>query len=145
MARPPTLKEFGKRLRRFIRTEEVFGLLKEGDWGAGGCWTLAEALEEYLGPPARLMVISEGRPGEDGEELYVPVSHVVVQYADIYIDHNGAQTEKELFASLFEEGYESPELVEFTAGMRDLAGRSDVACDPWAKRELLKHLRKRFG
>jgi hypothetical protein len=142
--KPRTLKEFGKELRKLINSAPVFTLLKEGDWGAGGCWTLAEALSEYLGPPAEVMVVSERREG--GEDINVPVSHVVVKYADLYIDYNGAQTEKQLLKSLEKEGYAYPELNDFSEDLKEHAyGQWGMKCDPRAKKELLKHLRRRFG
>lgn len=138
---PQNLKAFGKELRKLINSPEVFALLEDGDWGAGGCWTLAEALAEYLGPPAEVMVVSESR-----EEHDVPVSHVVVQYDDVYIDYNGAQTERELFRNLEKEDYEYPELNEFIPTLREYAASEwGVSCDNRAKRELLKHLRTTFG
>jgi hypothetical protein len=142
MATPKTLRQFGKELRKLINSPKVFSLLEAGDWGAGGCWTLAEALVEYLGPPARIMVISE-RCGQEGD-VYVPVSHFIVQYGDIYIDYNGAQTELELFRNLEKEDYSCPGLNEFGPELGEFA-REHIFCNREAKRELLKHLRKRFG
>lgn len=146
MKHPKTLKEFGKELRKLINSQKVFGLLKEGDWGAGGCWTLAEALVEYMGPPAEIRVVSERREDEDGGDIDVPVSHVVVKYDDVYIDYNGAQTENQLFRNLEKDGYEYPELAEFTPTLQEYAESEwGVTCDVWAKDELLKRLRRAFG
>jgi hypothetical protein len=52
-----TLKTLGRALRKFINTDEVISLLAEGDWGAGGCWILAETLKRWFREPARLMAI----------------------------------------------------------------------------------------
>lgn len=146
MKKPRTLKEFGKELRKLINSDEVFALLKEGDWGAGGCWTLAEALAEYLGPPAEVMVVSERREGGGGEDIDVPVSHVVVKYEDLFIDYNGAQTEKQLIRNLEKEGYDYPELNDFSEDLMEYASSEwGVTCDTLVKKELLKHLRRRFG
>jgi hypothetical protein len=146
MKKPRTLKEFGKELRKLINSGQVFALLKEGDWGAGGCWTLGEALAEYLGPPAEILVVSERREGGGGGDIDVPVSHVVVKYADLYIDYNGAQTEKQLLKSLEKEGYDYPELNDFSEDLKEYAhGQWGMKCDLGVKKELLKHLRRRFG
>lgn len=146
MKQPTTLKQFGKELRKLLNSAQVFSLLQDGDWGAGGCWTLAEALAEYLGSPAEIWVISEQRESQKGEIIDVPVSHVLVRYDDVFIDYNGAQTEEELFRNLKKEGYEYPQLADFTAELREYAESEwGVACDVLAKQELLKHLRQRFG
>lgn len=146
MKKPATLKQFGKELRKLLNSPEVFAILIDGDWGAGGCWTLAEALAGYLGAPAQINVVSERRDAPEGGWIEVPISHFVVRYDDIYIDYNGAQTEKELIRNLEREGYEYPNLHPFTPELREYAeGAWDLSCDLGAKRELLKHLRRRFG
>lgn len=92
-------KTFGHALRRYINSNNVFRLLADGDWGAGGCWTLAEALAEYLGPPAQLITVSEQRMTKDSM-IKVPVSHIVVRFNDLFIDYNGVQTRTELLENL---------------------------------------------
>lgn len=42
------LKQFGKALRKLINSPKVFSLLRDGDWGAGGCWQLASALADFV-------------------------------------------------------------------------------------------------
>lgn len=135
---PGLLVEFGKELRKLLNSKEVFALLSEGDWGAGGCWTLANALMAYFGPPAELVAVSESRPG-------VPVSHVVVKYVDLYVDYNGAQTKTQLMRNLGKEGYKDPELKPMTRKLEKEAARHGIPCDLWASRELLKHLNENFG
>lgn len=141
---PETLKEFGKELRKLLNSGEVFALLHEGDWGASGCWTLAAALEKYLGPPAELWAVSETRPG-DLEDTVIPVSHVVVRYDDIFIDYNGAQTGRQLIRNLERGGYSEPELNRMTKKLAREAAATGIPCDIEAARELVKHLRRRFG
>jgi hypothetical protein len=142
MKRPATLRAFGKELGKLIRSDEVLPLAGEGDWGAGGCWILAQALVDFLGPPAELVAVSERR-FED--EILVPVSHVVVRYGDLYIDDSGTQTEEELIEGLEDEGYEFPELQEWNQESVADAMRGGTPCDPRARKELLKHLQRHFG
>ncbi len=141
---PATLKEFGKELRRFLNSSEPFSLLHEGDWGAGGCWILGQALVEFLGPPARLIAVSEQR-ARDMEDVIIPVSHVAVQYADIYIDYNGAQTEKEFIKNLESEGYEDPEIHRMTKKLGREAIQYGIPCDFTIVKDLISMLRRKFG
>lgn len=83
----PAIRKFGQELREFINSDEVFSILPEGDWGAGGCWILAEALKQFLGPPAELWAVYSS---------VLPVEHVVVKDGDAYFDYNGASTKNEI-------------------------------------------------
>lgn len=142
--RPAPLREFGLELRKLLNSGEVFSLLDEGDWGAGGCWALAAALYEYLGAPAEIYVVSETRPG-DLEDTVIPVSHIVVKYVDLYIDYNGAQTQKELIRNLKKEGYSEPELKRMTRSLAKAAAGHGIPCDVRVVKKLLGHLYQRFG
>lgn len=69
-------------------------MLDDGTWLAGGCWTLAVALQEHFGPSlARFMVILRSPQN--------PVcDHVVVEIcqgdACFYLDGDGVSTREEL-------------------------------------------------
>lgn len=135
---PATLSAFGRRLRKVINRPDVFGILAEGDWGAGGCWILAEALARFLGPPARILAV--GYPGR------VQVDHVVVEYGDVYIDYLGAQTEDELRRNLAKErpGMGVPFLVPFTKRLQRVAEATGIPCDPTDVKRLLSVLHEAF-
>lgn len=142
---PATLKEFGKELREFLNSYGgPLRLLREGDWGAGGCWILAQALVEFLGSPARLVVVSERRP-RDLYDITIPVSHVAVKYDDIYIDYRGARTERQFLNNLEREGYQDPEIHPMTRKIAREAKNAGIPCDLTIARELVEMLRRRFG
>lgn len=142
MTMPRTLKAFGREVRKLINSPDVFEILSDGDWGAGGCWILAEALVRFLGPPARMLAVQY----ED-----MPVSHVVVEYDDVYIDYLGAQTERELYrniaiddASTGRFGGDPPKLVPFTISLQAQARDLEIPCDPHDVKRLLSVLNIRF-
>lgn len=135
------LKKFGKALRRLINSPEVFDLLPEGDWGAGGCWELAAALVEFMGPPAELWAIVTSK--QKGM-----VEHVVVKYDDIYIDYNGAQTIEELYQNISEDPTygSAPKIVKFTKALQQkTVGFGYVPCDPVIVKALRSALYREFG
>lgn len=145
MAMPATFREFGKELRKFLNSYGgPLSLLDEGDWGAGGCWILGRALVEFLGPPARLIVVSERRP-RDMEDLIVPVSHVAVQYDDVYIDYRGVRTEREFIRNLEREGYQDPEIHRMTKKLAREADQAGIPCNITVVRDLVAMLRRKFG
>jgi len=130
------LKRFGRRLRRFINRPDVFEILAEGDWGAGGCWILAEALVQWLGPPARLVAVASSK---------LPVEHIAVEYIDLYIDYQGAQTEDEFLSHLEADGIDRPRIVEFAKYLQVKARRSGIPCDVYQVRQLISKLNTHFG
>ena len=135
---PATLGAFGRRLREVINSEEVFEILSEGDWGAGGCWILAEGLVHFLGPPARLMALSS---------RFI-VDHVVVEYGDIYIDYLGAQTLRELIENntrWMGGRPDVPDLALFTMRLQRAARKSGIPCEPWQVNRLISALNKAFA
>jgi hypothetical protein len=145
MTMPATLKEFGKELRSYLNSYGgPLRLLHEGDWGAGGCFILAQALVEFLGPPARLIVVSERRP-RDLYDIIVPVSHVAVQYDDTYIDYRGAHTEKQFIRNLEREGYQDPEIHPMTRKLAREAEKEGIPCDFTIVKDLVSMLHQHFG
>ena len=145
MTMPATLSEFGKELKKLLGSSDAQNLLHgEEEWGRGGCWTLASAVAEFLGPPAELWAVSETHPG-DLEDRVVPVSHVVVRYEDLFIDFSGTQTEKQLIKNLEREGYSEPELKPMTRRLAREAAGYGIPCDVDGANELLRILRRKFG
>lgn len=143
------IKRFGRELRRFLNKRDTFEILEDGDWGAGGCWVLADALVKWLGPPAKLVAIEERRhfsePGNGYTFHLVPVSHVAVKYDDIYIDYNGAQDKEGFLESLRSEGYENPKIIPWSKRLERLAWKSGLICDTWKVKRLLSKLNERFS
>lgn len=131
------LKQFGKALRKLINSSKVFSLLHEGDWGAGGCWQLAAALVEFMGPPAELVaLVSEGI-----------VQHVLVKFDDMYIDYNGAQTARELERNVSKDPHYRSEvkLVKFTKKLqRETAADGYIPCDIGIVKALRSELYRSF-
>lgn len=133
----PAIRRFGKELREFINSDPVFSLLPEGDWGAGGCWILAEAIKQFLGPPAELWAIHSS---------VLPVEHVVVKDGDAYFDYNGASTKKELLAE-FASSYPSRKgvgLAPMTADRATRAHETGIPCETWYVKPLVTKLNARF-
>lgn len=135
-------KEFGKALRKLINSPKVFSLLREGDWGAGGCWQLAAALVEFIGHSAELWaVVSTGGL----EDL---VEHVVVKYDGFYIDYNGTQTKKELERNISKDPHYRGrvlEIVKFTKKLQEKTfGQGYIPCDVAVVKKLKSYLHGAF-
>lgn len=98
--------EIGERVARYAESNESYEILgKHGTWNAGGCSLLALALQRVLGWRAKLLLVASDRnPGE----------HTVVRYGGMYIDADGAQTERELLHKMATvESTPHPRLVPF--------------------------------
>lgn len=133
----PAIRKFGKELREFINSDEVFSILPEGDWGAGGCWILAEALKQFLGPPAELWAVYSS---------VLPVEHVVVKDWDVYFDYNGASTKKEILSE-FASSYPDRSgigLARLTLKRALRAHETGIPCEPWLVKPLVSKLNTRF-
>lgn len=134
----PALKRFGDELRDFINTDEVLSILPEGDWGAGGCWIMAEAVKQYLGPPAELwaIVASEER-----------VQHVLVKDAGVFFDYLGANTGQEAVDKFLEvEPWTgSIILTPLTNHLALKAAEGGIPCERRHVKRLVTMLKARFG
>lgn len=133
----PEIRKFGQELREFINSDDVFSILPEGDWGAGGCWILAEALKQFLGPPAELWAVYSS---------VLPVEHVVVKDGDAYFDYNGASTKKEILAE-FASSYPKHTgigLAPLTKYRARRAHETGIPCEPWYVKPLVTKLNLRF-
>lgn len=133
----PAIRKFGQELREFINSDEVFSILPEGDWGAGGCWILAEALKQFLGPPAELWAVYSS---------VLPVEHVVVKDGDAYFDYNGASTKEEILGE-FRFSYPDRKgtgLAPLTVYRAQRAEETGIPCEPWYVKPLVSKLNARF-
>jgi len=133
----PSIKQFGRELREFINSPEVFAILPEGDWGSGGCWILARALAEFLGPPAELMAIASH---------YFEVEHVVVKDGPAYFDYDGASTRGELLDKFRAEypDRKNVRLVRMTPRRIVRADEIGIPCEPHLVKQLRTMLDNRF-
>lgn len=134
----PAIRKFGKDLREFINSDEVFSILPEGDWGAGGCWILARALKRLFGPPAKLWAVVT--PGK-------VVQHVVVKYSGVFFDFLGAQTSQEVLENFVQENPWSGSvgLVPLTHHLTLRASEGGIPCEPKYVDLLAAKLKSRFG
>jgi hypothetical protein len=135
----PEIKRFGEELREFINSDEIISILPEGDWGAGGCWILAEALKQYLGPPAELwsiVTLPEDR-----------VQHVLVKDAGVFFDFLGAQTGQEALDNFLEVDPVpgAVGLVPLTQDRASRASESGIPCERKHVGRLVAMLKARFG
>lgn len=133
-----TLKEFGRKLRKVINRPDVIEILSEGDWGAGGCWILAEALYRLLYPHAELWALTSDSN---------PIEHVLVKIDDIYIDYLGAQSLRQLGQNMRRDFDQNREykLVPLTPKLREAADeQGDVPCHPQDVKRLTSKLHEAF-
>jgi len=105
---PRLAAPFSRRLKRFLRRAEVFGLLPDGSWTQGGCWILGEGLARWIGPDARLYMTTCDR--HDGGD------HVVCEVDGLFVDGDGVQSEAALLRKLVRyEWCVRPRVVDFDA------------------------------
>lgn len=81
----PGIISFGKILKKYLSE----GLVPKAWWTCGGCYTLAQALHEYLGDD-RTEIWGVGSP------FAGTAYHVVVKAGDCFLDAEGASTKEEL-------------------------------------------------
>jgi hypothetical protein len=83
---------FGRRVKKFLRTEEGLAIIDSSkvtvgtSWDEGGCWALARALHAVL-PGSTMMSIWNVWDKQD---------HVVVEYDGLFLDAHGAATAEQL-------------------------------------------------
>lgn len=125
---------FVDRLHDFLNRDDVFEILgDDGDWGGGGCWILAEALVEWLGPPADLVAMRlRGIPGA-GKHLII--DHVMVKLGGRYIDYGGWKRRSDF----------SGQVVPFTPELQDEAEQSGIPHNHEKVMALIGKLNEEFG
>jgi hypothetical protein len=91
---PHALKKFAVDLIWYLYSPDKGGQVDEyGMWDSGGCWTLAQALHDWLGPKTSLHWVV----GWDPKKGYGPSpQHVVLKIGNFYVDGNGVYTANEL-------------------------------------------------
>ena len=126
--------EFGRRLKRVLRTNAAFELIPWAEgWTSGGCWVLAEALYRYLHPNVRKVAMV----GPNG------VDHVlVVTKTGIFFDGDGASTRSGLLKRWANLGYPRMRLEPFSS---EAAEQRGITCHAWHPKEAESFLRKRLG
>ena len=135
--RAKDLREFGEAVRELVHRDDVIDLLREGDFGAGGCWALARALKEFLGPPAELWAIVSN------ENL---VEHVVTLYGDVYLDYDGAHTEQDLIERFLDEYPDRAwaRMNRLVPTRAKAAYKAGIPCDPWVVKKLVSLMNRNF-
>lgn len=128
-----TVQQFGRKLKKIVARPEIASLAK-GEWEFGGCWTLAEAVKEFIGQKAKLYAIRS-----DG----VNIQHVVVKYGTSYIDFNGAQTKAELMKNI-DQSLEDPVLIPFSEWDQRNAEAMGLRADRPVVRKLVEILDENF-
>ncbi len=94
-------KALGRAVRQYCQSEDSYAVLdatgaEGGTWTSGGCWILAEAVAKGFGGRVYCLV---GTPEGFGEETPSGVpspQHFVAKVGHLFIDADGASTEKTL-------------------------------------------------
>lgn len=124
MSCAPALKDFGRQVRAFLRTDAAYAILgDDGDtWTAGGCWLLAAALGPLIDAP--LAAVWSREPGRAPQ-----LQHVILHVGeDCYLDADGAQTRRTLLRRMVKyERLTAPYVGAFDARVAH-AGR--ILCAP---------------
>lgn len=139
---PEKLQKFTAEFLRYLYHPEGGGKVEEyGMWDSGGCWTLAQALHDWLGPKTSLHWVV----GWDPKKGYGPVpQHVVLKIGNFYIDGNGIYTANELLEWWRDiELYRSLSMRPFDS---EEAGRLSIHCKSVMREQLVadfeRHLEK---
>ena len=137
---PIAARRDGERLKRLLRRDDVFPLTPGSDWGAGGCWLLAEALVSTVFRNAPIKGVWETVTYPDGYQTKI-MHHAVVEVAPgCYIDHDGAQSEAQLLRTQ-RESIAEPYLAPWDAHR---ARRTGIECPVDALKQLRQHLLRAF-
>lgn len=127
---------FGRMLRRMLNDRT--GLLREGSWVAGGCWTLAEALRGWSGQQLDLrMVVAQGIP------QHVVASFDAPEYGAVHLDGDGMASSAELLMRMRRlEKLPDPAIEVFDANLAEDCG---IGCYEHLVPTLIRTLRDEFG
>jgi hypothetical protein len=140
----PILRHFGRDLRRWLYSKRgAWPILPEtySTWLEGGCWLLARALHEWIGPASELWAIYSWMDS-DFHAGKMP-QHVVVKVGDCYLDGDGASSKEQLLYRWYaEEGLQEPEL--FPVNVEELEA-VDIPCPIGPMKDLRKALFEKFG
>ena len=145
------LKRFAACLKKAISTKEAYAALDKGPggtWTAGGCWTLAHAVNGLVdGELMAIVTPAELELDEDGNEIdpgyEFRVQHVVVKVGRQYLDGDGLSTEKKLLRRWNEdEGLGDGDLVPFTEDLQAEALADRTLCDTQVVTAILPSLMK---
>jgi hypothetical protein len=93
---PERLRKFAAEFLRYLYDPEGGAKVEEyGMWDSGGCWTLAQALHDWIGPSSSMHWVV-GRDPLKEESLEPLPQHVVLKIGDFYLDGNGLYAKDEL-------------------------------------------------
>lgn len=133
---PDNVIMFGRELHVWLQRHPRFRFIINSpiEFVPGGCWFMAEALHEWLGPDSELWSVL------DADKT---VHHVVVKVGKCFIDAWGAATGKELIEGWREEGgLVGPDLQPLD---REKAAASGLECASEGYYDLIEALNKRFN
>ena len=134
---------FADRLHDFLNRDDVLKILYDvtdgyGDWGAGGCFILADALVQFIGVPAKPVGIHCG--GKDS------VDHVAVDVGGgTLVDYLGARKARTVVGDLNSSTASECEVVPLTAPRIRKAIEADIPRDKGASALLVRKLEEEFG
>lgn len=129
---------FGRALRTFLNSNDVFRLLPEGSWIEGGCLTLALTLKKWI-PNSHLIAVTGSRGGAPAVQ-----QHFVLLWQNVYLDGDGLAKADELLERMrILEDVTSPCLLSKT----NIAAAIGNGIPRWKEieQELLNRLTRKFG
>lgn len=129
---------FGRALRTFLNSDDVFRLLPEGSWTEGGCLTLALTLKKWA-PNSHLVAVTGSRGGAPASQ-----QHFALHWEGVYLDGDGIARADELLQKMRDiEHVMSPSLLQKT----NIAAAIGNGIPHWkeVEAELLKSLIENFG
>lgn len=136
---PEKLQKFAVDLIWYLYSPDKGGQIDEyGMWDSGGCWTLAQALHDWIGPRTSMHWVVGWDPQKG---YYGPVpQHVVLKIGNFYIDGNGIYTARELLDWWRDvENFKSLSLKPFSS---EEAARLSVHCQMGMRERLIRDFQK---
>lgn len=131
-------------LQRVLTSYDGYKVLGDhlNSWTQGGCWTLAQALREWIGPRAAMYCVRGRQRGRE-----IQIHHVLVRVGDFYIDGEGIDRRpgrvKKTWTRL--EGLKDVTVETFLPRYRRAAIAFGIECPPAAVKRVVSLLKKNFG
>ena len=119
-------------------------------WTQGGCWVLAQAIREWVGPRAALYVLfGQQESGARGSPLLPEMGHhVFVRIGDYYLDADGIDRGRPyriIDTWTRVEGLHNVRIETFLPRHRVAAKKEGLVCPPAAVKRVVAFLKKKFG
>jgi hypothetical protein len=128
---------FGEALHDLLYTESMFALYphRDGDWQAGGCWPLAEALCRLTG--GELWCVRRARSQQ--------VDHMFCKLGERYLDGGGCYDKRGMLRTARELGVGQPELQPFDPDSYLADEHASIPRSEQTTRRLVAALRRAFA